>query len=289
MFDAQDLQQTGAPSDASSGQPAPSLRVAASPPAGSAVRDLQPSPDRRRGVRDRRRPDDAPDLLEDPPLSRQRARQQIQDERTTAVGNLNANDPMFWQDSEQYYNTQYSILRSRGLAKRVVQQAAAAEPPALQRHRAAGPRAAREWCARRGRRSGSSVRGLILERRAETCAGSARGGRERGGERLDQRVPRRRRDHSRRSDAARRDRIRLSRIRRSPRWPRRRSPRNTRSRTSTCASRPSTRTSCGSARRWPSREARSPKRNRRWPPTARSRTRSRSRIGRTSSSRASTR
>jgi len=29
-----------------------------------------------------------------------------------AVGSLNANDPAFWQDSEQYYNTQYSILRS---------------------------------------------------------------------------------------------------------------------------------------------------------------------------------
>jgi polysaccharide biosynthesis transport protein len=56
------------------------------------------------------------------PLYRASARIQIQDERTTAVSNLNANDPIFWQDSEQYYNTQYSILRSRGLAKRVVQR-----------------------------------------------------------------------------------------------------------------------------------------------------------------------
>jgi succinoglycan biosynthesis transport protein ExoP len=56
------------------------------------------------------------------PLYRASARVQIQDERTTAVSNLNANDPIFWQDSEQYYNTQYSILRSRGLAKRVVQR-----------------------------------------------------------------------------------------------------------------------------------------------------------------------
>ena len=54
------------------------------------------------------------------PLYRSSARVEIRDERTTAVGNLNSNDPMFWQDSEQYYNTQYSILRSRGLAKRVV-------------------------------------------------------------------------------------------------------------------------------------------------------------------------
>ncbi len=56
------------------------------------------------------------------PLYRAGARVLIQDERTTAVGNLNANDPAFWQDSEQYYNTQYSILRSRGLAKRVVRR-----------------------------------------------------------------------------------------------------------------------------------------------------------------------
>jgi succinoglycan biosynthesis transport protein ExoP len=56
------------------------------------------------------------------PLYRASARVEIQDERTTAVGSLNSNDPIFWQDSEQYYNTQYSILRSRGLAKRVVQR-----------------------------------------------------------------------------------------------------------------------------------------------------------------------
>ena len=35
------------------------------------------------------------------PLYRASARVQIQDERTVAVGNLNANDPMFWQDSDQ--------------------------------------------------------------------------------------------------------------------------------------------------------------------------------------------
>ena len=55
------------------------------------------------------------------PLYRASARVEIRDERTmAAVGTLNANDPMFWQDADQYYNTQYSILRSRGLAKRVV-------------------------------------------------------------------------------------------------------------------------------------------------------------------------
>src|SRR5215210_3964059 len=54
------------------------------------------------------------------PMYRTSARVMIQDERTVAVGNLNASDPMFWQESDQYYNTQYSILRSRGLGKRVV-------------------------------------------------------------------------------------------------------------------------------------------------------------------------
>ena len=55
------------------------------------------------------------------PLYRASARVEIRDERTmAAVGTLNANDPTFWQDGDQYYNTQYSILRSRGLAKRVV-------------------------------------------------------------------------------------------------------------------------------------------------------------------------
>lgn len=56
------------------------------------------------------------------PQYRTSARVLIQDERSVAVGNLNANDPMFWQDSEQYYNTQYSILRSRALARRVVER-----------------------------------------------------------------------------------------------------------------------------------------------------------------------
>jgi polysaccharide biosynthesis transport protein len=47
---------------------------------------------------------------------------QIQDERTTQVGNLNANDPAFWQDAEPYYRTQYEVIRSRGLARRVVRK-----------------------------------------------------------------------------------------------------------------------------------------------------------------------
>jgi len=44
----------------------------------------------------------------------------INDERTTQIGTINANDPTFWQDADQYYKTQYSILASRALARRVV-------------------------------------------------------------------------------------------------------------------------------------------------------------------------
>src|SRR5919201_6351582 len=50
------------------------------------------------------------------------SRVQIQDERTTQVGTLNANDPAFWQESGPYYQTQYSILQSRELARRVVRK-----------------------------------------------------------------------------------------------------------------------------------------------------------------------
>jgi polysaccharide biosynthesis transport protein len=54
------------------------------------------------------------------PMYRATARIVIQDERSTAIGNLNANDPTYWQDPEPYFNTQYRILQSRGLARRVI-------------------------------------------------------------------------------------------------------------------------------------------------------------------------
>lgn len=56
------------------------------------------------------------------PVYQSFARVQIQDERSTQVGTLNANDPAYWQDAEPYYKTQYSILASRGLARRVVRK-----------------------------------------------------------------------------------------------------------------------------------------------------------------------
>ena len=177
------------------------------------------------------------------PLYRASAQVQIQDERTTAVGNLDANNPMFWQDSEQYYNTQYSILASRGLAKRVVQPHAAAESSALQRQRAA--ERADRWrsCARRGRRSATTVRGLWSRDEADDAGGRSRPPDENAHrERPHRPVPRRRRTscRSRRRGWSKSPTSRP--IRRSRRWPRRRWPRSTRSRTSICGSRRSPRT-----------------------------------------------
>ena len=54
------------------------------------------------------------------PIFQAFSRVQIQDERTVQVGSLNAND--FWQESEPYYRTQYAIMASRGLARRVVRK-----------------------------------------------------------------------------------------------------------------------------------------------------------------------
>ena len=54
------------------------------------------------------------------PIYQAFSRVQIQDERTVQVGSLNAND--FWQESEPYYKTQYEIIRSRGLGRRVVRK-----------------------------------------------------------------------------------------------------------------------------------------------------------------------
>jgi succinoglycan biosynthesis transport protein ExoP len=64
------------------------------------------------------------------PMYRTQARIVIQDERSTAVANLNASEPAYWQDPEPYFNTQYRILQSRGLARRVVRKIPPAPAPA---------------------------------------------------------------------------------------------------------------------------------------------------------------
>jgi succinoglycan biosynthesis transport protein ExoP len=65
------------------------------------------------------------------PIYQASSRVLIQDERTMQIGTLNSTDPMFWQDSDQYYKTQYSILQSRGLAARVVKRLDVAHHPAF--------------------------------------------------------------------------------------------------------------------------------------------------------------
>ena len=56
------------------------------------------------------------------PTYRSHAQILIQDERATAVSALKQTDPAFWADPEPYYKTQYNILRSRGLARRIVRK-----------------------------------------------------------------------------------------------------------------------------------------------------------------------
>src|SRR4029453_13816883 len=164
MFDVQDLQQTAAPSDAASHR---------QPSSAQQVHLL----DRLTAVFRHRRIAGAAFAIvvglmmlqtySKIPLYHTSARVLIQDERTTAIGNLNANDPAFWQDSEQYYNTQYSILRSRGLAKRVVRRLKLQDHPLFngQGPRSRGPltliREARETL-------GSSVRSIVSRKAVPT-------------------------------------------------------------------------------------------------------------------------
>ena len=56
------------------------------------------------------------------PMYRTQARIVMQDERSAVVPNLNSAEPIYWQDPEPYFNTQYRILQSRGLARRVVRK-----------------------------------------------------------------------------------------------------------------------------------------------------------------------
>ena len=56
------------------------------------------------------------------PIYQTSAALQIDDERSTSVSNLGVNDPTWWQESGPYYRTQYQILQSRELRRRVVRQ-----------------------------------------------------------------------------------------------------------------------------------------------------------------------
>jgi polysaccharide biosynthesis transport protein len=165
MFDVQDLQQTTGSTESSSSRPQSS--------SGQQVHLL----DRLSAVFRHRRVAGAAFVIvvglmmiqtySKIPLYRASAKVLIQDERTTAVSNLNANDPIFWQDSEQYYNTQYSILRSRGLAKRVVQRLKLQNHPLFN---GTAPQSRGPLTLVRETRQalGKSVRGLFSRGKAET-------------------------------------------------------------------------------------------------------------------------
>jgi polysaccharide biosynthesis transport protein len=56
------------------------------------------------------------------PLYQTSARIEIQDERSISVGAIGVNDPMYWQESAPYFQTQYQILSSRELGRRVVRR-----------------------------------------------------------------------------------------------------------------------------------------------------------------------
>jgi capsular exopolysaccharide synthesis family protein len=68
------------------------------------------------------------------PLYQTSARIEIQDERSTSVTTLGVTDPTWWQESAPYYQTQYEILRSRELARRVVRRLNLKENPNFNGH-----------------------------------------------------------------------------------------------------------------------------------------------------------
>jgi capsular exopolysaccharide synthesis family protein len=63
------------------------------------------------------------------PMYQTTARVVIQDERSAAVAKLKSSESDYWQDVELYLNTQYRVLQSRGLARRVVRHLPAAPSP----------------------------------------------------------------------------------------------------------------------------------------------------------------
>src|SRR6476620_6811218 len=66
------------------------------------------------------------------PMYETKARLLIEDEKTTNLSTLNAADtPILYQDPAEYKKTQFSILNSRGLAKRVVEKHGLAKAPVL--------------------------------------------------------------------------------------------------------------------------------------------------------------
>jgi capsular exopolysaccharide synthesis family protein len=97
------------------------------------------------------------------PIYQTSARIEIQDERSTSVTTLGVNDPTWWQETAPYYETQYEILRSRELARRVVRRLNLKENPNFNGH---GPQPRDPIAlARQGRASASAwARGLFAKK-----------------------------------------------------------------------------------------------------------------------------
>jgi polysaccharide biosynthesis transport protein len=122
MFDTQEIRAAASPADAAGGLPMPSVSGAQS------VHLL----DRLNAVFKHRRVAGTAFLLvvtammvqtySTIPIYQTSAAIQIDDERSTSVSNLGVNDPTWWQESGPYYRTQYQVLQSRELARRVVRR-----------------------------------------------------------------------------------------------------------------------------------------------------------------------
>ena len=122
MFDTQEIRAAAPPGDAVAGLPMPAVSGAQS------VHLL----DRLNAVFKHRRVAGTAFLLvvtammvqtySTIPVYQTSAAIQIDDERSTSVSNLGVNDPTWWQESGPYYRTQYQVLQSRELARRVVRR-----------------------------------------------------------------------------------------------------------------------------------------------------------------------
>ena len=65
------------------------------------------------------------------PLYRATARMLIEDERVALVAGMDSNDPIYWVDPEPYFETQYRILQSPGLAQYTIQRLDLSQVPEL--------------------------------------------------------------------------------------------------------------------------------------------------------------
>jgi capsular exopolysaccharide synthesis family protein len=110
------------------------------------------------------------------PLYRATARVQIDNEQSVLVAGLDSNDPVYWTDPEPYFETQYRIIRSTGIARHTVRRLDVTMAPELtsEAPRALEPlgaiRAARATVFEWARAVGASVRGYIRPAALESPA-----------------------------------------------------------------------------------------------------------------------